>query len=202
MRFPSVLTIAALSSRLSRREGQTLVEYSLILAVLTIVMVACFSLLGSRIVVIFSGITGILDTRAEQPLGWPSHAGRRPQKSLRLARFHIPFPTPMKPNIHPEYVESQIVCACGAVYHTRSTKQNLRLGICAACHPFFTGQQKFVDTAGASRNSPSASARPRPRRPRWPPRKRNSCFSQGAVGRSSGACALFVFTIRRHFPEV
>jgi large subunit ribosomal protein L31 len=54
----------------------------------------------------------------------------------------------MKPNIHPEYVESQIVCACGAVYHTRSTKQNIRLGICAACHPFFTGQQKFVDTAG------------------------------------------------------
>ena len=54
----------------------------------------------------------------------------------------------MKPNIHPEYVESQIVCACGAVYHTRSTKQNLRLGICAACHPFFTGQQKFIDTAG------------------------------------------------------
>jgi large subunit ribosomal protein L31 len=54
----------------------------------------------------------------------------------------------MKPNIHPEYVESQIVCACGAVYRTRSTKQNLRLGICAACHPFFTGQQKFVDTAG------------------------------------------------------
>jgi large subunit ribosomal protein L31 len=54
----------------------------------------------------------------------------------------------MKPNIHPEYVESQIVCACGTVYHTRSTKQNIRLGICAACHPFFTGQQKFVDTAG------------------------------------------------------
>ena len=54
----------------------------------------------------------------------------------------------MKPNIHPEYVDSQIVCACGTVYHTRSTKQNMRLGICAACHPFFTGQQKFVDTAG------------------------------------------------------
>jgi large subunit ribosomal protein L31 len=54
----------------------------------------------------------------------------------------------MRPNIHPEYVESQIVCACGTVYHTRSTKQNIRLGICAACHPFFTGQQKFVDTAG------------------------------------------------------
>ena len=54
----------------------------------------------------------------------------------------------MKPNIHPDYVESQIVCACGTVYHTRSTKQNLRLGICAVCHPFFTGEQKFIDTAG------------------------------------------------------
>jgi large subunit ribosomal protein L31 len=54
----------------------------------------------------------------------------------------------MKTDIHPEYVETQIVCACGTVYHTRSTKQNLRIGICAACHPFFTGQQKFVDTAG------------------------------------------------------
>jgi large subunit ribosomal protein L31 len=54
----------------------------------------------------------------------------------------------MKPNIHPEYVDSQIVCACGAVYNTRSTNQNLRLGICAACHPFFTGEQKFIDTAG------------------------------------------------------
>jgi large subunit ribosomal protein L31 len=65
-----------------------------------------------------------------------------------LARIPIRCPTLMKPNIHPEYVESQIVCACGAVYHTRSTKQNLRLGICAVCHPFFTGEQKFIDTAG------------------------------------------------------
>ncbi len=54
----------------------------------------------------------------------------------------------MRPNVHPNYVDSQIVCACGTVYNTRSTKQNIRLGICAACHPFFTGQQKFVDTAG------------------------------------------------------
>jgi len=54
----------------------------------------------------------------------------------------------MKAEIHPEYTDTQIVCACGTVYHTRSTKQNLRIGICAACHPFFTGQQKFVDTAG------------------------------------------------------
>lgn len=54
----------------------------------------------------------------------------------------------MKPNIHPEYLETTITCACGAVYVTRSTSSNLRIGICAACHPFFTGQQKFVDTAG------------------------------------------------------
>ncbi|GAB4247816.1 MAG: 50S ribosomal protein L31 [Candidatus Methylacidiphilales bacterium] len=54
----------------------------------------------------------------------------------------------MKLEIHPEYVETTITCACGAVYHTRSTRSNIRIGICAACHPFFTGQQRFVDTAG------------------------------------------------------
>lgn len=54
----------------------------------------------------------------------------------------------MKADTHPDYIETTITCACGTVYKTRSTKQNLRIGICAACHPFFTGQQKFVDTAG------------------------------------------------------
>ncbi|CAB4242991.1 50S ribosomal protein L31 [Methylacidimicrobium sp. AP8] len=54
----------------------------------------------------------------------------------------------MKANIHPEYGETTITCACGAVYHTRSTKNRLRLGICSSCHPLFTGQQKLVDTAG------------------------------------------------------
>ena len=54
----------------------------------------------------------------------------------------------MKPEIHPDYQETVIVCACGTSYKTRSTKQNIKLGICAACHPFFTGEQKFVDTAG------------------------------------------------------
>ena len=54
----------------------------------------------------------------------------------------------MKADIHPNYVETTIACACGAVYHTRSTKRDIRIGICAACHPFFTGEQKFVDTAG------------------------------------------------------
>ncbi|MFZ5807357.1 MAG: 50S ribosomal protein L31 [Verrucomicrobiota bacterium] len=54
----------------------------------------------------------------------------------------------MKATIHPEYKETTITCACGAVYTTRSTREDLRIGICAACHPHFTGQQKFVDTAG------------------------------------------------------
>jgi large subunit ribosomal protein L31 len=54
----------------------------------------------------------------------------------------------MKAGIHPEYYETDMVCACGAVYHTRSTRRDIKIGICAACHPFFTGEQKFVDTAG------------------------------------------------------
>ena len=54
----------------------------------------------------------------------------------------------MKAGIHPDYQQTDIVCACGAVYHTRSTRPDIRIGICAACHPFFTGEQKFVDTAG------------------------------------------------------
>lgn len=54
----------------------------------------------------------------------------------------------MKEGIHPEYRETVIKCACGATYPTRSTKQNIHVEICSACHPFFTGKQKLVDTAG------------------------------------------------------
>jgi large subunit ribosomal protein L31 len=54
----------------------------------------------------------------------------------------------MKTGIHPEYYATDMVCACGAVYHTSSTRRDIKIGICAACHPFFTGEQKFVDTAG------------------------------------------------------
>lgn len=54
----------------------------------------------------------------------------------------------MKADIHPDYSDATISCACGKVYHTRSTRSRLQIGICAACHPFFTGEQKFVDTAG------------------------------------------------------
>ncbi len=54
----------------------------------------------------------------------------------------------MKAGIHPEYVESVIKCACGAEYTTRSTKTDIQVEICSACHPFYTGKQKLVDTAG------------------------------------------------------
>ena len=54
----------------------------------------------------------------------------------------------MKKGIHPPYKETTIICACGEVIHTRSTEENLRVEICSKCHPFFTGKQKLVDTAG------------------------------------------------------
>ena len=54
----------------------------------------------------------------------------------------------MKPKIHPRYVEVTVSCACGETFKTRSTKGDIRLEICSKCHPFFTGKQKLVDTAG------------------------------------------------------
>lgn len=54
----------------------------------------------------------------------------------------------MKADIHPKYVEAEVRCACGNSFKTRSTRPVIVVGICNVCHPFFTGQQKFVDTAG------------------------------------------------------
>ncbi len=54
----------------------------------------------------------------------------------------------MKKEIHPEYIECEIVCACGSKVITRGTTPSMHLDICSACHPFFTGKQKLVDTAG------------------------------------------------------
>jgi large subunit ribosomal protein L31 len=54
----------------------------------------------------------------------------------------------MKPGIHPKYVEATVVCACGNTFTTRSTKPNLRTDLCNVCHPFYTGEQRIVDTAG------------------------------------------------------
>jgi large subunit ribosomal protein L31 len=54
----------------------------------------------------------------------------------------------VKENIHPKYQECRVVCACGASWTTRSTKSELHVEICSVCHPFYTGKQKLVDTAG------------------------------------------------------
>jgi large subunit ribosomal protein L31 len=54
----------------------------------------------------------------------------------------------MKADIHPEYVEATVTCGCGNKFVTRSTKKNITVEICSACHPFFTGKMKYVDTAG------------------------------------------------------
>ena len=54
----------------------------------------------------------------------------------------------MKDKIHPKYVECTVNCGCGCTFKTRSTKPELKVEICSNCHPFFTGQEKFVDSAG------------------------------------------------------
>ena len=54
----------------------------------------------------------------------------------------------MKASIHPDYVDTTITCNFGEVIHTRSTRPSIRVEICSKCHPFFTGKQRFVDTAG------------------------------------------------------
>lgn len=54
----------------------------------------------------------------------------------------------MKKGIHPDYAEATITCACGEVVKTRSTRKDIRVSICSNCHPFFTGKQRFVDSAG------------------------------------------------------
>ncbi len=54
----------------------------------------------------------------------------------------------MRKGIHPDYTETTITCACGNVIETRATQEGLHIEICSACHPFYTGKQKFVDTAG------------------------------------------------------
>ena len=54
----------------------------------------------------------------------------------------------MKADIHPEYHQTQIQCACGNIVETGSTKKDIRVEICSKCHPFFTGKQKLIDTEG------------------------------------------------------
>ena len=54
----------------------------------------------------------------------------------------------MQKEIHPDYMETKVHCGCGNEFTTRSTQAKLNVDICSACHPFYTGQMKFVDSAG------------------------------------------------------
>ena len=54
----------------------------------------------------------------------------------------------MKPDIHPKYQKSEVKCACGNTFETMSTIKEIKVAICSHCHPFFTGKQKLIDTAG------------------------------------------------------
>ncbi len=54
----------------------------------------------------------------------------------------------MKAGIHPDYIETDVRCVCGNTFQTRSTQKEMRIEICNHCHPFFTGKQKLIDTAG------------------------------------------------------
>jgi large subunit ribosomal protein L31 len=54
----------------------------------------------------------------------------------------------MKPGIHPEYKVANVSCACGNTFRTRSTQGDLRTDICSACHPYYTGQQRLIDSTG------------------------------------------------------
>ena len=67
----------------------------------------------------------------------------------------------MKPGIHPKYVECTVTCGCGNTFETRSTRPQIQVEVCSQCHPFYTGKQKYVDTA-ASEQAESPSAEPEP----------------------------------------
>ena len=74
----------------------------------------------------------------------------------------------MREGIHPNYVEATVVCACGNTFQTRSTKQSIRLEICSNCHPYFTGKQKFLDTAGRVERFQKRFSKPTTEAPKKP----------------------------------
>jgi large subunit ribosomal protein L31 len=83
----------------------------------------------------------------------------------------------MKEAIHPDYKPAKVVCACGAVIETRSTRGDFHIEICSSCHPFFTGKQKILDTAGRierfkTRYAATAKAEPKKAAPPPPPPKK------------------------------
>jgi len=70
------------------------------------------------------------------------------QRLALLSFAYLKKENGMKKDIHPEYKVCQVSCACGNSFETKSNVESLRIDICSACHPFFTGEQKIVDAAG------------------------------------------------------
>ena len=85
----------------------------------------------------------------------PIAPGCRGSHSARLESIE------MKAEIHPEYVLAHVRCSCGNEFYTRSTKPELHVEICSACHPFYTGKQKLVDTGGRVERFKRRAARSR-----------------------------------------
>jgi large subunit ribosomal protein L31 len=102
----------------------------------------------------------------------------------------------MKPGIHPDYVEATVTCACGNTFVTRSTEPSLRTDLCNVCHPFYTGEQRIVDTAGQVERfmrrveAAAGSNRPSKRQSRLTARaERNAAARRGAETEDEAAVA-------------
>ena len=99
----------------------------------------------------------------------------------------------MKPAIHPNYVEATVTCACGNTFTTRSTKPVLRTDLCNVCHPFYTGEQRIVDTAGQVERfmrrveAAAGSSRPSKRKSRLAARADRDAQARGATATEEAA---------------
>lgn len=98
----------------------------------------------------------------------------------------------MKAGIHPNYVETTVTCACGNSFVTRSTRPTLRTDLCNVCHPFYTGEQRIVDTAGQVERfmrrmeTAAASSRPSKRQSRMAARAERDAQSRRAAEPDAG----------------
>jgi large subunit ribosomal protein L31 len=100
----------------------------------------------------------------------------------------------MKEGIHPEYKPAKVVCACGNVIETRSTRGDFHVEICSSCHPFFTGKQKILDTAGRierfkTRYASAPKAEPKKAAPPSPPPRAEAKVESRAERRAKVAAA-------------
>lgn len=104
----------------------------------------------------------------------------------------------MKEGIHPNYAESTVTCACGNTFKTRSTKSVIRLDLCSACHPFFTGKQKLIDSAGRvekfkqrfAKTEGKTVATKAPKKRKAEPKSKGRILSTSPKRRSAAAAAL------------